>query len=465
MADGNRKLNRAIRAMPVLVTLVLGTSAQAGSLDTIGSRDLASQLRSQRFNAPAYQPTNPSDPAWFVERADNSSMRISVLSQARYMVSQRNAGFISPSSETTYGFSLPRTRISFDGSIVSSQFNYRVSLDFGDAELSRGRGTGPPLTGSTGTPRLLDAYAQYNFAGKNEGYYLKIGQFKNIVLTEEAVASEYQLAIDRSMVSEILGPGYTQGVGFGFVGDSYAWEMSITDGGRYLGSRETDNTAFNDVNEADMAVGFRYDWKFKGSWDQFADFTSFQGGNSGSKIGGGFLYQFHGQTNPGGQIPGFIGSNVESTQVITWTLDYQYESDGWNFFAAYIGQWVDWELSTATLGVLQNAVVLQGGWFIDDQTEFYARLDTLWLDKAFRNGFGTPNGYITRIGTVGVNYYIVPESHAAKLSFDASYAFDSLFALAVGAGDSIGLPDPSTTGFLGLTDHEFVLRLQLQLMF
>ena len=359
---------------------------------------------------------------------------------------------------------MPRTQVALDGNIVSSQFNYRVSFDFGDAELSRGRGNGPPIAGSTGSARLLDAYAQYNFSGKREGYYIKFGQFQSSLFTEEAISSSNQLAIDRSISSELFAPGYTQGIVVGHVGDQFAWEASITDGGRYLGSRETDNTAFNSADEADVGLGFRADWKLKGSWDQFADFTSFQGSNSASKIGFGFLYQFQGQTNPGSHIPGFVGAPVESTQTVTWTVDYQLEEDGWNFFAAYYGQWVDWEFANATLGTLHNGVLLQGGYFMTDQIEVYARLDTFWIDKAYRNGFSTPNGYIHRIGTIGVTRYIIPESHAVKLSADVSYAFDALFVLSVG-GDSIGLPDPGVTGFQGLTNHEIVFRLQLQLLF
>tara|TARA_R110002072_G_scaffold42064_10_gene117888 strand:+ start:17857 stop:19323 length:1467 start_codon:yes stop_codon:yes gene_type:complete len=488
MADSSIKLGvKHIRATAIagaLVAATMSSSAIAGE----SAHDLASRLRAESVNsaasttnashtnhtrragfdrrALAYQPTT-TEPGWFVERADNSSLRISVLSQTRYTYSQRDPGFIPGGTEQTTGFSLPRTRVAFDGAIVSSQFNYRLSFDFGDAELSRGRGRAiaPFLAGSTGAPRLLDAYAQYNFAGKREGFYLKFGQFQSTILTEEAIASEYQLAVDRSMVSEFLGPGYTQGIALGRVRDNFAWEASITDGGRYVGSRETDNTAFNSVSEADFAFGVRADYKLQGSWDQFADFTSFQGSNPGTKFGAGLLYQFHGQTNPGGQVPGFVGLDAESTQAFTWTLDYQHEGDGWNFFAAYVGQWVDWEFDRTTLGILQNAFVFQGGYFLTDRVEVFGRFETFWVDKLFRNGFGTPDGYIHRFATVGVNRYILPESHAAKLTFDASYSFDSTFAITVGADDTLVLPDPSVTGFMGLTPHEFVLRAQLQIMF
>ena len=436
--------------------------ALAGSLDsldssTLGSRDLAARVR-------AHQPEG-AETGWFVDRADNSSMRISVLSQTRYTFSERKAQFIPPGNEKTYGFAQPRTQIAFDGSIVSSQFNFRVSMDFGDAEVSRGRGTGSPLAGSTGTPRLLDAYAQYNFAGKREGYYFKFGQFGHVLLTEESISSGNQLAIDRSIASELLGPGYTQGMALGHVSDTFAWEANITDGGRYVGSREDDNSAFNDESEADFSFGFRGDWKLQGSWDQFTDFTNFQGANSGSKIGFGFLYQFQGQTNPGSTTPGFLGIPIESGQIWSWTADYQHEGDGWNFFAAYFGQWADWEFETTTLGIMNNAIVLQGGWFLTDQTEVYGRFETFWVDKIFRNGFGTPDGFIHRFATVGINYYVIPESHAAKISTDISYSFDSTFALTVGGADSLVLPDPSVSGFLGLTAHEIVFRVQLQLMF
>jgi|GEM_PF-387150 len=455
-----------------LIPMIACSFSQAGGIDVDHRRAIASHLRSQQAESSlgsdrAYQPASQprAQSGWFVERGDNSSLRISVLAQTRYMFSERDAGFIAPGSEKTYGFSQPRTRIAFDGTIVSSQFSYRLTMDFGDAELSRGRGLGPSIAGSTGTARLQDAYAQYNFAGKREGYYLKFGQFQNILLTEESIESEYQLAIDRTLASEIFGPGYTQGVALGHISDTFAWEANISDGGRYIGSREADNTAFNSVDESDLAIGFRGDIKLRGSWDQFQDFTSFQGSSPATKIGFGALYQFHGQTNPGSQAPGFVGTPIDSAQIITWTLDYQHEGDGWNFFVGYFGQYIDWEFALATAGLMNNAIVVQGGWFLTEQSEIFARLETFWLDKLFRNGFTTPNGYIHRIGTVGWNYYFLPESHAAKFSADASYAFDSLFALTVGGGDSIGLPDPGVTGFQGLTEHEYVLRVQLQFMF
>lgn len=447
---------RSVAAAAAITTLLMGSGAIAGDL----SHERASMLRAQ--------PGPMSEPGWLIERADNTTLRLSVLSQTRYTASSRESGFIANGANATFGFSQPRTRVSLDGSVVSSQLSYRVSFDFGDAELSRGRGNGAPLAGNTGTPLLLDAFAQYNFTGKRDGYYLKVGQFKSIVMTEQAVDASQQLAIDHSLSSEIFGPGYTQGLALGRVLTNYAWEVSVNDGGHFVLGGEPTNTAFNSPNEADLGISARFDWKLEGSWDRFSDFTSFRGSTEASKVGAGFLYQFTGQSNPGSLTLPIFPVPIDSAQYVTWSVDYQYENDGWNFFAAYTGAWVDFEFEPGsvltTLGSWHNSVVLQGGWFITDDIEWYARLETFWIDKDYRNAFGLANGYIHRIATLGVTRYLIPESHAAKLSADVSYAFDSLTLITVGAS-SIGLPDPSATGFQGLTDSEVVLRLQLQLVF
>lgn len=446
----------------LLTSLILGAVAPSATA-VEGGRSLqdASQARYA-----AYQPSD--EPAWFVERSDNSSLRLSVLAQMRYMYSAREPGFTTGGDTDTTGFSLPRTQIAIDGNIVSSQFNYRVSFDFGDAELSRGNNGGAFLPGSTGAPRLLDAYAQYNFTGKQEGYYLKFGQFQSIVYSEEAIESAHQLAIDRSMISEIFGPGYTQGIALGRVLQDYAWEVTVNDGGRAFLIREADNTSFTDQDEKDLGISGRFDWKIMGDWDQFADFTSWRGSNKAAKLGAGFQYQFTGQFNPGDLNVALFPDPVESSQHVTWTVDYHYEDDGWNFYAAYIGSWTDFEFPTGgfrpTLAFQNNAILMQGGMFVTDSIEWYTRLEAFWIDKTYRNAFGQTTGYIHRIATLGVTKYLLPESHAAKLSADVSYAFDTLTTLSVGS-TSATLPDPAVTGFLGLTDREFVFRLQLQLQF
>ena len=439
-----------------LGALAVVSMSMAAHANEDAAREYASRLRAQ--------PYSTEEPAWLVERADNTSLNLSVLSQTRYTYSTRESEFVNTNNTETVGFAQPRTQIRLDGTIVSSQLNYSISFDMGDAELSRGRGNGPALEGGTGSPILLDAYAQYNFTGKQEGYYLKLGQFQNVFLTEEAIDSSMQLAADRSLISELFGPGYTQGIALGRVTDTYAWEFSINDGGRFIGKRESDNTTYDSPDEADLGLTFRYDWKIQGGWDQFSDFTSWRGSHNAARLGAGVMYQFTGQGNPGEYQPPFLGAEAESGQYVTWTLDYQYESDGWSFFAAYTGMWVDFEFSAGTLGSQHNALQAQVGYFLSEKNEVYARFEAFWIDKDYRNGFGLDNGYIHRFLTLGTNYYFIPESHAIKFTADVSYAMDTTAVISVG-GDSIGLPDPNVTGFLGLTEEELVVRAQLQLMF
>jgi hypothetical protein len=431
----------------LIAAMFAGLSAQTALGNGIhNARTEASFLRAQV--APE------TEPAWYVERSDNSSMRLSVLMQTRYMYNVREEGFITSNNIQTTGFSLPRTRIALDGTIVSSQFSYRVSLDLGDAELSRGRGSSSLLPAGMGSPRLLDAYAQYNFTGEREGYYFKFGQFQSIVMTEEAVDAANQLAVERSLSSEIFGPGYTQGIALGRVLKDYAWEFSVNDGGRTVLVRESDNTAFNDPDEKDLGLSARFDWKIKGDWDQFTDFSSWRGSNEGLKVGAGILYQFSGEFNPGTSI--------------TWTADVQYEDDGWSLFGAYTGTYVDYDfVDGGTFNRVAtdfHSVMVQGGWFINDDTEWFARFEAIWIDPIFRESFGLRKGKFMQIATLGATRYLIPESHAAKLTADVSYAIDPLTVLAVG-GATLGLPDPGATGFLGLSDYEVLFRLQLQLAF
>ena len=434
-------------------------SAEIGGVSH-SARSEASYLRAQ------LDPND--DPAWYVERSDNTSLRLSVLMQARYMYSIRERGFISADDIQTTGFSMPRTQVALDGTIISSQFNYRISFDAGDAELSRGSRNGGLLAAGMGSLRLLDAYAQYNFTGQREGYYFKFGQFQSIVMSEEAVDSSNQLAVERSLVSEIFGPGYTQGVALGRVLSNYAWEFSVNDGGRTILVREADNTSVTDPDGKDLGLSLRFDWKLQGDWDQFADFTSWRGSNRGMKLGAGVMYQFAGQFNPATTTISLFPDTLETMNSVTWTVDYQYEGDGWNFFAAYIGTYVDFDFVDGgtfdRIHSIHHGFVAQGGWFITEDVEWYARAELMYIDEIFRDSFSLPQGEQYRIATIGVNKYLLPDSHAAKISADLSYAFDPLTVLTVGS-TTLGLPDPGTTGFTGLTDEELLFRLQLQLLF
>ncbi|MCA9302881.1 MAG: hypothetical protein KC996_02030 [Phycisphaerales bacterium] len=438
---------------------LLCASAPAFGGSIHDERAYAAELRNESFQDSMWSPDQV--------RTDNSSMRMSALVQTRYMASLRKNETGSPAFEaTTVGFDLPRTQLTLEGTIVNSQLTYKLTMDSGDAELGRGRGSSPPVAGNTGTPVLLDAYAQYNFGGKREGYYLKAGQFKHVMHTEEAVEAQYQLAVERSLTNEFFTLGYTQGVALGRVERDWAWEISISDGGRYLSSREVANSSFNNPFEADIAIAGRLDWKLQGGWEQFVDFTSFQGTQDALKIGAGMFWMLGGDTNPGGYVPPLLVPQLIREEIFAWTVDVQYEGDGWNFFAAVMGNYIDWQfVANQSLYVSNYGVVVQGGVFVDDKSELFARVDGIWYDGVLSSGFGVSQGEPSTILTLGWNYYVIPESHAAKFTADVGWASTNNFGLSAGFGSSATLPDPSVTGFIGSTGTEYVFRAQFQILF
>ena len=455
MPDSSRS---PARLLPIAGALLCAAAPALGS-SIHDERAYAAELRNESFRDSMWSPDQV--------RQDNSSLRMSALIQTRYMASLRKNEFGSPAFDaTTVGFDLPRIQLTLEGTIVNSQLTYKMTMDFGDAELGRGRGSNPPVPAGMGQAALLDAYAQYNFSGDQEGYYFKAGQFKHLMYTEEAVDPQYQLAVERSLTNEFFNLGYTQGVALGRVERDWAWEVSITDGGRYLSSQEVGNTSITSPFEADFAIAGRLDWKLKGGWEQFVDFTSFQGTQGALKVGAGLFWMLGGDTNPGGYVPPLLVPQLVREEVFAWTVDAQWEGDGWNVFAAVMGNYIDWQFVAGQQLYISNyGVVVQGGMFVDDKSELFARLDGIWYDGALSAGFGVPQGEPSTILTVGWNYYVIPESHAAKFTADVGWASTNNFGLSAGFGSSATLPDPSVTGFIGSTGAEYVFRAQFQILF
>ncbi len=392
----------------------------------------------------------------------------SMLLQTRYMADFRSERVLPNNDDYTIGFTIPRAEIRLNANVFNEQLLAHISFDFGDAEGDRGRGDVPAIEGGTGSAQLRQAYAQYNFSGQQEGYYFKAGQWRTTLLTEESIAPEYQLAVERSVSNEFFAPGNTQGVALGRVRDRVAWEVSFNDGIRYLGNPDPLNTDYTSVLEADWAVSYRLDWKFAGDWTRFQDFTSWRGEDEAFRVGAGIHLQRQGDTNPGDIDQDYLAFDAQDAIVWLWTIDAHYEGDGWSVFAAYTGNRIEAEFEdpSLTLKLIQHGWLVQGSIFLMDPVEIFARYDGLRIDTDLVDGFLTEQE-IYHFFTVGLNYYPIPESHAVKLGFDLTAALSTPDTLNAGAntGNSIFLPDPTVTGLLGATDEEWLLRAQLQLVF
>lgn len=428
---------RAAAATITIASLAGIASAQSG-LDL--DRAYASQMRA-----------DADERASFLGADQSAGLGVSVLTQVRYAASFRNDLAASPlgDSDTTVGFSIPRAQVRLAGAITDTMSG-RIVFDFGNAELN-GRNPGV---------NLLEGYADWSIS---DGFVLRIGQWSNPLLTERAVAPEHRLAVESSVTHELFDTGYTQGVAGMWTGDAFRAFAAVSDGGTYPGNLGTANNAFNANGESDIGLTARLDWLFAGTWDQFEDFTSWRGSNYGVRVGAGAHYQSAGSTNPAAFASGLFGT-LDDAKVTEWTADAMVQGDGWNVFIAYVGQHLDLTTTTPTsIDLVNHGVVVQGGLFVTQQAELFARWDSVFFDSDVATLAGTTEDTYHFL-TGGVNFYLVPESHAAKFTADVVVSFNQ--------SDTVdfftpipGSLDPNTTGILGLSDSEVLLRGQLTVVY
>src|SRR5690606_21265323 len=117
------------------------------------------------------------------------------------------------------------------------------------------------------------------------------------------------------------------------------------------------------------------------------DFTSFRGSSNALMIGGALHWESDSEE---------VGSVTDD--IFAYTIDASWESDGWNLYGAFIGNSVNGD---AGVGDSDNwGFLLQGGVFVADDWELFARYDFLAGDD---DVFAEDE--FSEI-TFGVNYYI-----------------------------------------------------------
>lgn len=364
----------------------------------------------------------------------NNSMYVFGSAQVRYYANFRDDNN-GARENYTGGFENNLTRLGVKGSVWDKAFTYQVRGEFNNA-------------GSFG---LETAFAGYTW---DNGFGVTVGQMKQPLLRESIIDNEYQLGINRSITETVFGGGYSQGLQMTYARDAFRFIGGFTDGAN------TQNTAYNARNEADYALNARVDFKAMGAgWERFDDFTSWKSAEDmGLLIGGAIHWQDGGST--GGGVNG-SGADVstDDLQLLVYTLDAQFEGQGWNAFAAFVGANADQSNSSRT----NFGGVLQAGIFVTDQVELFGRWDGIFWDSKIENAGGN-SAADSHFLTAGVNYSLSPESHAAKFSLNGVYSFKPTTDPVNGSGDSI-LPI-NGTGFLGQgKDGEFGLVAQLQVMF
>jgi hypothetical protein len=388
--------------------------ATAGSLDL--DRSYASELRS---DAGAYSVLN----------SQPTNIAISAGVRFGYAVNIRDNSTLGD-DEDTFGFGFQEAEVRLSGQVTDS-INATVSFDFGPDD------TGFSAIGSdSGTAELEDAYADWAI---NDGFNLRVGQFVQAFSAGRSVSEFHMMNAFRSATELSLGDtDWTQGIEAHFGGDTWAAAVGFNDGPRSA------NSAFNGSAEADYALNGRFDFFSDSNKERFNDRAAWRGQEAGWRVGAGAIFASYGDTNP---------STVADTATIWYTVDAAYEGDGWGVNAAFFGQNID---TDGVPTVDNHGFEIGANMFFTDQVEGFARWDTLLLEDDLA---GTTEDTFNFLSG-GINYYLVPESHAAKMTFEVGYAFD----------DSRGATDPTFAngigGFLGDSDEgELTFAAMMQFLF
>lgn len=144
------------------------------------------------------------------------------------------------------------------------------------------------------------------------------------------------------------------------------------------------------------------------------------------------------------------------SNLIQYTADISFEGNGWNAFVEGVGRHFDPKEGES---IDDFGVVVQGGVFVNDQVELFARYDGVFIDSDYSNGV---NDAFHTLG-FGGNYYVFAQSrNAFKISADVQYFPEKVSRNAVVTGVTSGTNSPLQ--FDNRAD-QFAIRLQVQLVF
>jgi hypothetical protein len=362
------------------------------------------------------------DNGFFLASPDgNYKLRLSGWLQTRFVYNfQDITTGADPADRHRSGFEIPRARLEFHGHVINPNWKFKVSGDFGRN-----------VSGSDGGDfNLADAWIMHDCGN---GVNVTFGQFKDPYTREFLVSSSRQLTVDRSIFDLAFGNGRVQGVMVDWKNNMFRVSGALSDG------RFSEDTTWETYDNEGIAFTGRAEWLAAGNWDQFADFTSFQGDPFGVLVGGAFHWEHD-------EFGTTAGPEVQSWGL---TADVSAEFGGWNLYGAFVFQNQD---DDAALDADQWGFLVQGGVFVAPEWELFGRWE--WIDPDIDGTDELANL------TVGVNKYWA--KHTVKWTTDFGYGFNEVNAInTLGADiETVGWrADPTDE------DGQVVLRTQLQLMF
>ena len=297
------------------------------------------------------------------------------------------------------GFELRRVKFGVDGNAVSPDLTYQAIFS---------------VDRKTGTVSLEDGWARYRFP--DTPWAIRAGQIRDPLDHEQIVFAAFSLTADRSLVDDLFAgvDGLVQGVSIGYEDDGpFRAEAAFTDGLRSA------NTNFQDypATGADWGAAARVEYKVRGDWKQYRDFTALGNAQPLLVFGAGADYTEAGRT-------------AQFVHVV----DAQYESPcGLGLYGAYLGRYVRHNAGPpgtngapigAPTGAAPGAALAadtydttfraQAGYVIDNRWEPFVRYEYIHFARAELPAGSTHS--VVHEFTAGVNYYFA--GHHAKLTTD-----------------------------------------------
>ncbi len=419
-----------------MLALLAGAAMGAGvaSAQTANNASLERELLADAGARVSFQAggTAGHDGSFFIGSADgNNRLEIGGYTQFRYIIGSRDA--TSPDEDFTSGFELPYAALTFGGNVINQNLTFFIRGYFDEG------------LGGNGNFMLADAYGTYTF---DNNVTIVWGQFIVPVIRERMVDDTMQLAAGRSVMTSTFDPDYTQGFAVTYANDNFKILGAIDDGAA------TRNTPYYSTAEADFGVTGRAEFKWAGDWDQFNDFTSWQGTEG---YAGMFGVAGHWQTSGDtGNTTTFTGTDVTNVDLFLYSADVSVEGNGWNAHGAFVGRTIDPDNASSTD---EYGALVQGGFFVTEQDELFARWDAIFSDSSVNTS--GDDDYHTL--TFGVNHYFVAGSHAAKFTGQVQWALNDQ----AGANTVTGFTTPnSMTGVLPTSqDGQINFLGQVQLVF
>ncbi len=372
------------------------------------------------------------DEFFLSDAAGDNTFHFGGIAQVRYLASLRRVEApLIREQRFTSGFQVQHVIARAHGAIASPDLRYRVEAGFD----------------SLGMAELLEATLGWV---NEEGWGVEFGQLRPRLTREHAVDWEFGLAVERSQAGRFFDAGSAQGIEASHASQTVRFFAGITDGLGGAGAQGSANTPFDSDAEGDVALHARAEWMFAGSdWERFDRHSSWRSTPSyAGLVGAALAWQTSGST-------GASPSPAPEGSEFRVTVDASVQGSGWNFTFAFFANHLDPDAAAARddLGLL-----VQGGCFVTDRLEVFGRFDALRLDADSLRVAGAAR--TLNFATLGVNYFLVPESHAARLSADLVWALNRTDGLIdPGAGDT-------TTALLGSSKPgEVDLRVQLQVKF